>query len=146
MIYECHVNALEGNDIYVFKGEFPSHVEAVNYFLKTHGQESIVMITLDSKTIYASGDAIEESLPLAELKAAHKKSFQNFEEIRASDQAACFYCLEVFSASDVTLWVEENSGIKTAKCPHCEIDSVIGDASGVELTKDFLERMHDVYF
>jgi hypothetical protein len=33
-----------------------------------------------------------------------------------------------------------------ALCPHCGIDSVIGDASGYEISPTFLARMHEAWF
>ncbi len=34
----------------------------------------------------------------------------------------------------------------TAFCPLCGIDSVIGDASGIPITQEFLTAMHDKWF
>jgi hypothetical protein len=34
----------------------------------------------------------------------------------------------------------------TAMCPRCGIDSVIGSASGIDLTPEFLRKMHDFWF
>lgn len=31
-------------------------------------------------------------------------------------------------------------------CPHCQIDSVIGDASGLPITNEFLKQMHEKWF
>jgi hypothetical protein len=35
---------------------------------------------------------------------------------------------------------------RTALCPECRIDSVIGDASSFAITTEFLARMHDYWF
>lgn len=35
---------------------------------------------------------------------------------------------------------------RTAVCPYCSVDSVIGLASGLELTPEFLRRMHAYWF
>ena len=39
----------------------------------------------------------------------------------------------------------EKDGFKTAICPICGIDSVLGDAS-VEITAELLEAMNEYYF
>ncbi len=81
------------------------------------------------------------------LKKAHDACFENKKQILQSDQVGCFYCKRIYPAKDV---VEEdyvqdkNDG--TAMCPHCDIDSVIGDASGYNITTDFLEDMHEMWF
>jgi len=35
---------------------------------------------------------------------------------------------------------------ETAICPRCSIDSVIGDASGLPVTKEFLKEMNKHWF
>lgn len=76
---------------------------------------------------------------------AHAQSFANRKSIEASEQAACFYCESRFPASEVAHWVRDEAG-DTAMCPRCTIDSVIGDASGVRLTPDFIRRMKARWF
>jgi hypothetical protein len=77
-----------------------------------------------------------------ELEKAHKHSFKNKEEIDKSKTFGCFQCLK-----KSTLIEEWADGQQTALCPHCGIDSVIGDESGypVEDSK-FLRQMFDHYF
>lgn len=81
------------------------------------------------------------------LHQAHKASFENEKQILVSVMVGCFYCKRVFPATDIT---EEDyildKNAKTAECPHCGIDSVIGDASGIELSADFLEAMNKGFF
>ena len=40
----------------------------------------------------------------------------------------------------------DDCGIGTAICPYCGVDAVIGESSGVSITKEFLERMHNKWF
>ncbi len=79
------------------------------------------------------------------LIKAHKHSFKNEEEIKRSSILGCFYCLKIYPLSDVT---EDDFPIeeKTLFCPHCAIDSVIGDSSGLEINTDFLSAMKQYYF
>lgn len=70
-----------------------------------------------------------------------------------STVCGCFYCLEMFPPTSIVKWtdapdpleVPEAAG-QTALCPHCGIDSVIGDASGTVITNALLKRMHSAYF
>ena len=84
----------------------------------------------------------------AELVAAHKHSFQNRDEVLASDTCGCFYCLSIFPTSEIHEWHQERAaehGV-TAFCPKCEIDAIIGSKAGYALTPDFLQAMHRRWF
>ena len=70
----------------------------------------------------------------------------NEQEVRRSAKCGCFHCEEVFSAVEVNAWLDDRNG-RTALCPHCGIDSVIGDAAGYPATDaGFLRSMPDHYF
>ncbi|MEM9244380.1 MAG: hypothetical protein AAGA67_01350 [Cyanobacteria bacterium P01_F01_bin.153] len=59
----------------------------------------------------------------------------------------CFYCCKIFKPSAIADWIDEpNSTEQTALCPHCEIDSVIGDHSGIPITEEFLKKMQRHWF
>lgn len=74
---------------------------------------------------------------------AHKHCVLNRAELERSELCGCFYCMAMFPPTEIRNWIDEE---KTALCPHCEIDSVIGSASGYPITKEFLERMHAHWF
>jgi hypothetical protein len=76
------------------------------------------------------------------LKKAKKHSFKNEREILRSYRAGCYHCRKLFPARKIKKWVTELDGTRTAKCPHCEIDSVIGNASGVPLNPTFLHALY----
>jgi hypothetical protein len=80
--------------------------------------------------------------------AAHAHSSDHRKEVLRSEVCGCFYCLEIFRPARILDWVDEDiEGIgKTALCPECGIDSVIGSASGYPISKDFLRSMHDHWF
>lgn len=80
-----------------------------------------------------------------ELFKIHKHSFANRKEILKSDTCGCFYCKEMFAPSEIKEWVDDEGG-DTAQCPYCMIDSVIGDASGIKITKKLLEEMYEYFF
>ncbi|MCQ2258569.1 MAG: hypothetical protein MJZ41_11355 [Bacteroidaceae bacterium] len=79
------------------------------------------------------------------LKAAHHASFKNEEQIKASTQCGCFSCMRIFPASEVAL-ISESDSARTAWCPYCDVDAVLGDASGYPITKEFLRKMHIEWF
>lgn len=81
------------------------------------------------------------------LNQSHRFSFVNKDQILASDIVGCFYCKQLFTATEITIedYIQDkNNG--TAECPYCHIDSVIGDASGIELSFEFLGAMNEYYF
>jgi hypothetical protein len=82
------------------------------------------------------------------LEAAHKKCGCHRDEILRSDRCGCFYCKRIFASSEVVGWCDTRGhpdGV-TAICPYCSIDSVLGDASGFDITAAFLEAMHQRWF
>lgn len=79
------------------------------------------------------------------LKRAHKESFKNKESILRSQVCGCFSCLKTFAPGEVT-FREEMDGQQTAWCPYCDIDAVLGDATGYPITSDFLKEMKKEWF
>lgn len=78
------------------------------------------------------------------LKAAHKHSGPNREEVMASVVCGCFYCKSTFAPSAIDMWVNDEA---FATCPTCSIDSVIGEKSGYPGTDpQFLADMHHFWF
>ncbi len=78
------------------------------------------------------------------LKAAHKRSIHHRPEIESSVNCGCFYCCTTFIPSAIKEWVDDND---TAICPQCDIDSIVGDASGYPVTDpEFLSAMHQFWF
>lgn len=76
--------------------------------------------------------------------AAHEFSIYNKDQIVSSTKCGCFCCLKIFSPSKITEWTDPDDD--TALCPYCGIDSVIGDASGYEITETFMKKMYDHWF
>ena len=79
------------------------------------------------------------------LKAVYSNSIRNEESILKSDFCGCFHCISIFPVADIKEMMVEKDGFKTAICPICGIDSVIGDAS-VEITAEILEALNGLYF
>lgn len=78
-----------------------------------------------------------------ELKAAHKHSFKSRAEIEKSSICGCFYCGRMFAPTEIAEWTDDG---QTAMCPCCGIDSVVGSASGFQITKEFLDEMNTYWF
>ena len=65
-------------------------------------------------------------------------------ELTKDKICGCFYCLEIFSPNEIEMWINEGDG--TAICPYCGIDSIIGESSNCEITKEFLDEMNKYWF
>jgi hypothetical protein len=87
-------------------------------------------------------EAVKSKMP-ANIREAHEHCARHRQEVVASELCGCFYCLNTFEPKDIADWADDG---KTAFCPRCGIDSVIGSASGFAPTKDFLKEMNDYWF
>ncbi len=74
---------------------------------------------------------------------AHMHCAQHREEIESSTLCGCFYCQRIFKPEEISEWIADGT---CAMCPKCEIDAVIGDASGYPVTKKFLKEMNYYWF
>ena len=75
---------------------------------------------------------------------AHRYSINNKPMLLRDKKCGCFYCLSVFDPSEIDEWIQDTD--ETAVCPHCGIDSVIGESSGYPITKAFLSQMQQYWF
>lgn len=91
--------------------------------------------------------APSDKFSCAYLHAAHDACTSNQKQLERSTVCGCFYCCQTHSPELID-WEEaimDPEGL-TAMCPLCGIDSVIGDASGYPITREFLEAMYHVWF
>ncbi len=77
------------------------------------------------------------------LRLAHRFSYVNKNAILNSKVCGCFYCVEIVGVKEIVEWVD---GDKTALCPLCGIDAIIGDASGYDISENFLNEMNKMWF
>jgi len=70
------------------------------------------------------------------------------EELENDNVCGCYYCETIFAPSEITEWCRESlrGEARTAICPHCGIDTVIGESSGYPITPEFLKSMHKFAF
>ena len=83
------------------------------------------------------------------LEEAWEHCSHHREEIMKSKFCACFYCLKVFPRKEIEEWTdwEEDDTPKTAICPKCKVDAVLGNASGLPIRDTgFLEAMYERWF
>ena len=78
------------------------------------------------------------------LCLAHDCSIRNKEQLEQSKICGCFSCCRIFPPSEITDYIPDEP--PTAECPYCYVDSVIGDASGFPITKEFLRKMKKRWF
>lgn len=75
---------------------------------------------------------------------AHKFSSNHRAALEKDRICGCFYCLRIFSPSEIVDWIPDKEG--TAVCPFCGIDSVIGESSGYPITAELLSDMKNYWF
>ncbi len=100
------------------------------------GEEVSAMLGVQPKKKYE--EAIEDVMS----SHGHEHSINHRDEIMASEECGCFYCLKIFAPGDIKEWVNNDA----ACCPHCGVDSIIGSQSGLPITTEFLQKMHNCWF
>ena len=88
------------------------------------------------------------------LVLAHRHCASHRPEVLRSEACGCFSCCSVFAPTEISEWIEETGGTLaqaddpwTAICPTCEIDAVIGTASGFPVDQlEFLQAMNARWF
>ena len=77
-------------------------------------------------------------------KIAQDHATFNRDEILSSSMAGCYFCGQSFPSKSVTVFVDDD---RTAVCPRCNNDTVLGDASGYPVTESwFLRAMFDEHY
>lgn len=84
-------------------------------------------------------------MELPEYKAHYFASNNELELSKKTQLCGCFYCKSVFQSNEISKFVGFETP-KTALCPKCEIDSVIGEYSGYPITKEFMKKMYLTWF
>lgn len=93
------------------------------------------------------GHIVRNGLSMQEkLVFAHLLSMRNAPAVKASEKCGCFWCERIFPAAEVREYYNEVRNGLTAICPYCRIDAVLADASGVEVSREFLHKMHKAWF
>lgn len=69
-------------------------------------------------------------------------AFRNKKMIEESNQAGCYYCLEIFPTSEVVQFTDNG---QTAICPRCGVDAILPSSAGL-ITADFLKQSKLYWF
>lgn len=80
---------------------------------------------------------------------AHFFSNNHKPELEKDEICGCFCCGKIFSPSEIEEWIIVNNPCDkrgTAICPHCSVDSVIGESSGYPITEEFMIAMNKIWF
>jgi predicted Zn-ribbon and HTH transcriptional regulator len=87
---------------------------------------------------------VKSATSIADLKKAHKYTYDNGYLLFAKQECVCIYCGERFSSDEI----KEHSYSKTrqALCPICGIDAIVGEVAGYKLTDKFIEAMYEYFF
>ena len=83
-----------------------------------------------------------------EVFDAHKHCYDNELEIMSSELCGCFGCLKIMKPAEVEFFEfrdKTNKNPRTACCPDCNIDTVIGSSSGYPITREFLKEMNNYF-
>ena len=99
-----------------------------------------VNIDTDKKRIGKEVKTMDKS----QVIKAHEFSMNHKEKLQKDTVCGCFHCLKIFSPDEIKKWI--NDPQKTALCPYCGIDSVIGSYSGFPITTEFLSEMKEYWF
>lgn len=77
------------------------------------------------------------------VEQASKHSIYNKRKLERSTKCGCYHCLEVFDPKEITSWIDDG---RTALCPYCNIDSVLGDVSDYPLDGETLDKLNKYWF
>ena len=88
---------------------------------------------------FCTGANVEET---PTVKEAHMHTIHNREEVEGSLFCYCICCQTLFKPEEIDDYAD---GGATAVCPYCDCDAVLGDACGIKLTDELLERLHNKF-
>ncbi len=75
----------------------------------------------------------------------HQHVTGNKEELERSSICGCVGCKEIYRPTEILDYIEDTIGM-TAVCPYCFTDAIIGDASGMKVTKKNLRKLNKIWF
>ncbi len=126
-------------------GKYMEAGSAVSDYYACHlaSLAAAVRAALDQSPVLTK-DALLQALEKLPSIVAHRYSANNRDALQHDKLCGCFYCLKIFSPTEISEWVKDTSG--TAICPYCGVDSVIGEGCGYPITEKFLKEMHRYWF
>lgn len=95
------------------------------------------------KIFVTERDIMKNANDKNDMIRAHEYCANHKTLILKDKKCGCFFCMKIFSPAEIIEWIDDD---KTALCPNCCIDAIIGESSGFPITKEFLEKMHNYWF
>ena len=87
---------------------------------------------------------------LDEYKAHAYCSGNKSKLLESSQKCGCFHCTKIFMSEEIIEYIDwmekESDEVGFAICPHCGIDSVIGEYTGYPITTKFMNKMRLLWF
>ena len=80
---------------------------------------------------------------LDKMRDAYLMTYMNRDEIEKSGHIQCAGCGRKMQPSDITEYIDDG---KTAVCPYCGTDALLGDGAGQTLTDFRIRAVHNHYF
>lgn len=68
---------------------------------------------------------------------------KNRQLLTSCKKVGCYYCNKIFDFQEIKEFTDKG---QTCICPHCGIDSIVGDNQGFELTEEILKNAHKQLF
>ena len=70
-------------------------------------------------------------------------AFKNKTLLSLSKKVGCYHCCKIYEPTEIKEFTDKG---QTALCPHCQIDSVVTDCCGFNLTEEILKEAHKQMF
>lgn len=70
-------------------------------------------------------------------------AMKNRQIIEQSNNVGCFHCVKIYPKQDIKEYTDKG---QTVICPLCEVDSVVGDMCGFELTEDIIKKANEYWY
>lgn len=70
-------------------------------------------------------------------------SMNNKTTITQSNNVGCYSCLKIYPKEEVITFTDMG---KTGVCPHCLVDTIVGDSCGFTLNEEILTKAKKYWF
>lgn len=129
--YEWMVKPKEGHGFVSIANQVEFYTRLIK-FLRKHIQPELL-----------SRRSAARDLAETDFSRAFKHTRNNREEIEKSHTCGCYFCSHIFKPAEIKEWKGDKN--RSAACPKCGTDSVLGSASGYPITKAFLKALREYW-
>ena len=133
----------------------PFPVESTKRIIRIISMEEYGEADEDSVWDYNSDEANEIKGSLARFLGKYRGESpvytgytNNKPELEMAKSCGCFYCERIFDPQEIEEWIYESriDYLGTAICPYCGNDTVIGELTGIPISKSYLHEMYVAHF